>query len=67
MLTLKLFHPNGQKEVAHFQSLDKCVQWMNLHSKKVNHIILMDSKINKPHEFNSKHAFEEFAKQQGTK
>ena len=67
MLTLKLLHPNGQKETAHFQTLDKCYQWMNLHYKKVKAITLTDSVKNSTIEFVSKHDFEDYYKKQATK
>jgi len=67
MLTLKLLHPTGQKETAHFQTLDKCAQWLNLHYKKVKSITLIDNTKNITYQFVSKHDFEDFYKQQVAK
>jgi hypothetical protein len=67
MLTLKLYHPNGQKEVAHFQTMDKCVQWMNLHSKHITRIDLHDSKSGKTIEFKTKREFEDYNAKQAVK
>lgn len=62
MVTLKLFHASGQKETVHFQSIEKCSLWMNLHYKKLDKITLIDGKKNEKFDFPSKHSFEEFCK-----
>lgn len=63
MVTIKLLHTSGHKETAHFQDINKCALWMNLHYKKVSGIVLIDNIKNEKFEFSSKHAFEVFCKQ----
>ncbi len=67
MVTIKLHHRDGHKETAHFQNIEKCALWMNLHYKNVNQITFMDSKTNEKIEFSSKHAFEDFYKKRVAK
>lgn len=62
MVTIKLRHIDGQRETAHFQNIEKCALWMNLHYKRVSGITYIDSRKNEKLEFPSKHSFEEFCK-----
>lgn len=62
MVTLKLRHANGSTETVHFQNIEKCSLWMNLHYKKLDQITLIDDKKRERLEFATRHAFEDFCK-----
>jgi len=60
MMTLKITLPNGHKEYAHCQTLEKCEMWMNLYYKKFTLLTLIDNKTGKSADFDTKLDFEEY-------
>lgn len=60
MITLKIVKPDGTKELAHFQNLDKCAKWINLYYHKFSEITMTQSKTKESYIFKSKLDFELF-------